>query len=250
MTINGKSATYCTDRQWIGRADCAHCSIRKLMLFSGIPESDFAGLLQPVDNHVYRTGATLYEEGQSGQTLFSIRRGMLKLLYRTPDGSQRIVRLLGRGVTVGLELLDAGTPYQHTAVAAHDLDICSIPVATLKQLETRHPELCDKVRQQVQRQLDRADHWIKALNTGVARVRVAKLLLLLTEISADRNGDIQLLSRDDMAAVVGMTTETVSRVTADFKRRGLLRKVAANTFRCEAQLLEQLIAEEEAVAAQ
>lgn len=240
MTNSRKATNYCTDHQWKGRADCAHCGIRKLMLFSGIPDSGFAHLLQPVDNHLYRAGATLYEEGIHGQMAFSIRRGLVKLLYRTPDGSQRIVRLLGRGVTIGLELLDKGVTYHHTAIAVQNVDLCTIPLPTLRNLESEYPALCDKVRQQLQYQLDCADHWIKSLNTGVARARIARLLQLLMEIGADRNGDIQLLPRDDMAAVVGVTAETASRIVADFKRRGVLAKVASNTYRCDVPLLQRL----------
>jgi CRP/FNR family transcriptional regulator, anaerobic regulatory protein len=238
-----KMANYCTNHEWKGRADCAHCGIRQLMLFSGLPESGFTELLQPIDNHLYSAGASLYEEGVRGQTVYSIRRGLLKLLYRTPDGSQRIVRLHGKGITIGLELLDANVAYHHTAVAVEDVDACAIPLATLKNLQVRFPSLCDKVRQQLQQQVDRADQWIKDLNTGVAWSRVARLLLLLRELGADRNGDIELLPREDMAAVVGVTTETASRIVADFKRRGLLLKVTGNTYRCNAQQLDQLLTE-------
>lgn len=241
MPSSPDKTTYCTDDRWQGRADCVHCGIRHLMLFSGIPDSGFAHLLKPIDNHVYDAGATIYEEGTRSQTVFSIRRGMVKLLNRTPDGNQRIVRLLGKGVTIGLELLDHGAGYHHTAVAVQDLDLCSIPLATLRDLEARFPALCDKVRQQVQHQVDRADHWIIALNTGVTRARIAQLLLLLMEIGADRNGDIQLLPREDMAAVVGVTTETASRVIAEFRRLGLLTKVANGTFRCSARQLQALV---------
>ncbi len=236
-----KKINYCTDHHWQGRADCAHCGIRHLMLFADVPDNGFDHLLHPIDNHIYRAGATLYDEGVRGQTVFSIRRGLVKLLYRAPDGSQRIVRLLGRGVTVGLELLDDGVAYQHTAVAIQDVDLCAIPLSTLQDLQQRFPPLCDKVRHQVQLQVDRADHWIKALNTGVARERITQLLLLLLDIGADRNGDIQLPPREDMAAIVGVTMETASRVIADFKRRGILIKVAQDTFRCEPQQLQQLL---------
>jgi len=243
MPMTNKPASYCTDSEWLGRSDCAQCGIRKLMLFSKLPEHSFANLLQPIDNHHYKTGATIYEEGIRGRHVFSIRRGLVKLLYQTSDGSQRIVRLLGRGVTIGLEVLDADVAYQHTAVVVQDVDLCMIPRKTLRDLEVKFPALCDQVRQQLQHQIERADHWIKALNTGSARARIAQLLLLLLDIGSDRNGDIQLLPRDDMAAVVGVTTETASRIIAEFGRRGLLSRVASNTYRCSVPQLQQVLAE-------
>ncbi|BAZ92963.1 Crp/Fnr family transcriptional regulator [Thiohalobacter sp. COW1] len=240
MTGQTKPASYCTDRKWKGRADCSHCGIRRLMLFSELPEVSFAHLLKPIDNFVLVPGGILYEEGKGGEVVYSIRRGLVKLMHSKPSGEQRIVRLLGQGAVVGLELLDAGVPYQHTAMAVQPVDVCAIPVSTLRDLEAHHPELCDRIRQQLQYHVDRADHWIKTLNTGVARDRIAQLLLLLTELAPDRNGDIQLLPRDDMAAVVGMTPETASRIIADFRRRGLLAKIAPGTYRIEKQRLQRL----------
>jgi CRP-like cAMP-binding protein len=211
-----------------------------MMLFSPLPDGSFTELLQPIDNLRYQPGSVLYQEGKRGKMVFSIRRGLVKLLCQGPDGSQRIVRLLGKGSVVGLERLDQRVGYHHTAIAVQELDLCAIPLVTLQDLERQHPELCDRVRQQLQYQVDRADHWIKKLNTGVARARIAHLLLLLQELGANRNGDIELLPREDMAAVVGVTKETASRIIAVFKRQRLIYKVAANTFRVESVKLHEL----------
>lgn len=240
MTGQAKPASYCTDRNWKGRADCSHCGIRRLMLFSPLPEDSFGHLLKPIDNFMLDAGGVLYEEGRPGELVYSIRRGLVKLMHRKPDGEQRIVRLLGQGAVVGLELLDAGVAYQHTAMAVQPVDVCAIPVATLRDLEAHHPELCDRVRQQLQYHVDRADHWIKSLNTGISRDRIAQLLLLLAELAPDRNGDIELPPRDDMAAVVGMTPETTSRIIADFRRRGLIAKIAPGTYRIEKRRLQAM----------
>lgn len=240
MPSSPDKTTYCTDHRWQGRADCVHCGIRHLMLFSGIPDSGFAHLLKPIDNHVYDAGATIYEEGTRSQTVFSIRRGMVKLLNRTPDGNQRIVRLLGKGVTIGLELLDHGAGYHHTAVAVQDLDLCSIPLATLRDLEARFPALCDKVRQQVQHQVDRADHWIIALNTGVTRARIAQLLLLLMEIGAVSGSQASTRrSRASPAEPVSSSASSTSTrctksrpLTASASRRQCVADCTSSTRQC------------------
>jgi CRP/FNR family transcriptional regulator, anaerobic regulatory protein len=234
----------CTDHQWVGRSDCSRCAIREVMLFSGLPTEAFGNLLRPIDNEHFAPDAVLYHEGRSGTEVFSIRRGLVKLLSRSLDGTERIVRLLGQGSVVGLEILDKGVRYQHTAVAVQPVDLCRIPLATLMDLERRHPQLCDSVRKQVQQHVNRADHWIKHLNTGKARSRIAELLLLSAEIAADRNGDIYLLSRDDMAAVAGVTKETASRIIAEFKRHRLIYRVTATTYRIEASRLRELIEQE------
>ena len=63
-------------------------------------------MLQPIDHFVFQPGSVLYEAGGRGDYLYSIRRGLIKLLHVARDGTQRIVRIMGPGATVGLEMLD------------------------------------------------------------------------------------------------------------------------------------------------
>ncbi len=213
------------------------------MLFSGLPDTAFNSTLRPIDNFVYAAGTTLYDEGQAGEVIFSIRRGLVKVLHLSADGSQRILRLLGGGSAVGLELLDGGTQYRHSAVAVNQLDVCRIPVSTIAALEKEFPQLSRQARHRLQEHLDRADEWILTMGTGPARQRIAHLLLFLRRYSADPNGDTELLPGEDMAAIVGTSVETVSRIIADLKRRRLLSRVAAHLYRCDRQALEAITRE-------
>lgn len=216
---------YCIDAEWNGRADCTHCGVRHLMLFANLPESAFEHLLYPIDNLKYPKGSTLCEAGRNNGAVYSIRRGLVKLIHIAPDGVQRIVRLLGKGSVIGLELLDGTTGYQHSSVAITDLDVCRVPVETLTQLEKEFSDICLQIRLRLQDNLDQADKWITELNTGPAIHRVAYLLLMLHEFSNHKNGDIEILERNDMAAIIGTSTETVCRIIADLKRRKIVNKI-------------------------
>lgn len=244
MPHGNKNLSYCTNRSWSGRANCAHCSVRSLMLFSRLPPESFEHLLQPIDHELHQTGSLLYQEGASGKDVFSIRQGLVKLVKSSADGSERVVRMLGRGAVIGLELFQRNGLYKHSAIAVQDLDVCRIPMVTLQDLDRHYPELCNDVRKELQMHIDRADHWIRHLNTGKARSRIAELILLLVDIAADRNGDVELVSRDDMASIVGVTKETASRVIAEFKRHKLIYKVAVNRYRVSADQLRDLIIRE------
>jgi CRP-like cAMP-binding protein len=211
------------------------------MLFSGLPDTAFEHMLQPVDHFIFSPGGLLHEAGRHGESIFSIRRGLVKLINVAPVGVQRIVRLLGPGSSVGLELLDGGEGYRHSVVAVNQVDACRIPVATVKQLQAEYPVLHNQVRERLQEQLDRADAWIVSMGTGPAKERVANLLLMLGEVSGDANGDIEMLGREDMAAIVGNSTETVSRIIAELKRRRLVYKVAAHLYRLDTEALRAIV---------
>jgi len=221
---NAIENTICTNIKWLGRAHCGKCHIRHLMLFAGIPDSAFDKVLQPIDHHLFQPGTVIYEAGTQKQFIYSIRRGLVKLTHITQDGTYRIVRLLGPGAAIGLELLDDVDSYHYTAVAIDQVDLCKIPIPTIRKLENLYPLLYERVALNLQEQLDLADQWIVTLGAGTAKQRVAQLILFLHKNYPDKNGNFIMLNGEDMAAMLGIATETVSRVIAEFKRQKLLLK--------------------------
>jgi CRP-like cAMP-binding protein len=237
---NESGQTFCTNAEWIGRAHCDKCHIRQLMLFSELPDTAFHNLLHPIDHFIYPPGSVLYEAGSHKAFIYSIRRGIVKLKHIAEDGSSRIVRLLGNGAAIGLELLDDAKSYHHTAIALTPVDLCKIPVSTIRQLESDHPKLCIHVGQQLQNQLNIADQWIIALSTGAARQRVAQLVLLLERFFSEDNGAFILINREDMAAMTGIAIETVSRMIAEFKRQKILYRFKDNYYMCNVAALQEI----------
>jgi CRP/FNR family transcriptional regulator len=237
---NESGQPFCTNAEWVGRAHCDKCHIRQLMLFSELPDTAFHNLLHPIDHFLYPPGSVLYESGTHKAFIYSIRRGMVKLEHIAEDGSSRIVRLLGNGAAIGLELLDGAKSYHHTAIAINQVDLCKIPVSTIKQLESDHPKLCIHVSQQLQNQLNIADQWIVALGTGAARQRVAQLVLVLEEFFSEDNGAFALINREDMAAMTGIAVETVSRMIAEFKRQKILYRYRDNFYMCNVAALKEI----------
>ena len=237
-TAPGK--TVCTNVKWLGRAHCKKCHIRHLMLFSELPDSAFEKLLQPIDHFLHPSGSEIYHTDSNKKFIYSIRHGIVKLVDVSKDGTNRIVRLLGPGAAIGLELLDGANGYHHIAVAVTPIDLCRIPVSTIKQLKSKHPKLYERVGERLQEQLDIADQWIVALGAGTAKQRVAHLLLILDEFFADKNGTFILLNREDMAAVIGIAVETVSRAIAEFKRQKILNKTKDKRYTCNISALQKI----------
>lgn len=209
----------CTNPEWVGRAQCAVCDVRGFVLFSSLGAHELDRILQPIDNLHVPQQATLYEQGVAAPCVFTVRSGVLKLRVDLPNGGQRIVRLLRPGDVAGLEAL-VGEPYHHTAIALHDADVCRIPREVVMQLDKTQPSVHLALMQRWQRSIDQADHFIVALSTGSAEARMARLLLTLG--CGNSQADTPMPSREDMGALLGITTETASRIIADFRRRGLI----------------------------
>jgi CRP-like cAMP-binding protein len=212
--------TNCTNVEWVGRSKCAACEVRNFVLFSGLSKGELDAILQPIDNLRVPQHAVLYAQAEEAPNLYTLRSGLIKLRVDLPNGGQRIVRLLRQGDVAGMETL-VGDPYHHTAVALLDTDVCRIPREVVLLLDKTSPSVHKALLQRWQHLIDQADHFIVALSTGPAESRMARLLLTLG--CHGPHPETLLPSREDMGALLGLTTETASRVIADFKRRGLIQ---------------------------
>jgi CRP-like cAMP-binding protein len=212
---------------WSGEADCRNCALRTSALFAGLAEQDFDRIHDPIDQFDLKPGTALYKAGDVGDYMYTVRSGAIKLVQYLPDGSQRIVRIVRGTDVLGLEaLLDEG--YHHDAVALQRSEVCRFPTRVVRSLSQDNPNLHRELMARWQRALNEADAWLTELSTGSARQRVARLLLRLVR---DReSSECELFSREDMGAMLGITTETASRTIASFKRESLLVESRPNNF--------------------
>jgi CRP-like cAMP-binding protein len=231
-----RAGALCTDATWLGRADCHHCAVRKDVLFGELEDLELNAILEPIDQYCHPPHSVLYHVDEESSHLFTIRAGLVKLVSHRADGTLRIVRLLGRGDVVGLEAMLGGR-YEHTAVALARSDVCRIPAAALRRLDARSPALHRRLLETWRSHLTRADESITELSTGSVRDRVRNLLIFLQRATQDRTGALALLNREDLAAMIGVRVESVSRVIAEAKRNGILRPLGGERYQLDRQAL-------------
>lgn len=213
------------DSAWRGAERCKNCAIRHLVLFANIEQGEFDRLHLPIDDIEYDPGHRLYLQGDKPPFVYTIRSGLVKLVQRLPNGDRRIVRLLRQGDLAGLEGLE-GQPMDHDAIAMDYVRVCRIPKSVIEIMRRDTPWLHETLLQRWQRALSNANTWITRLSTGNSKERVARLLLLLDQSSEDDS--FFLPGREDMGAMLGITTESASKATAEFRRKGWLKPLQNN----------------------
>ncbi len=228
-----------SNQAWDGNPDCLHCTIRGSALFSGLNEQDFESIHEPVEQLTLEPGNVLYEAGDTGHHLFTVRSGLLKLVQYLPDGTQRIVRLAHGTDVLGLEMLVADH-YQHEVIALRTSELCRYPKEAVIRISQSNPKLHKDLMARWQKALSEADAWITKLSTGSSRKRMANLLLRLTE--KEDPSKCFLLSREDIGSILSMTLETASRTISEFKRTGLITEIRHNYFELDVPALKAVVA--------
>ena len=208
------------DSAWQGTSDCRNCGIRDMVLFADLNEQDFGEIHTPIDDMVYAANTALYTEGEKALGVFTLRKGMVKLVRTTADGRERIVRVLRPGDVVGLEAM-ATARYDTEAISLVEAHVCRIPLAVLHHLSSNSPRLHKRLMQKWQQALKDADDWLADLNFGSARQRVAALALKMRD--PEQPSITTFFARDDMGAMLDIKLETVSREISRLVRDGALK---------------------------
>jgi CRP-like cAMP-binding protein/CheY-like chemotaxis protein len=170
----------------------------------------------------FKKNQIIYYNGDKGNGLYIVISGKVKTVKLTEDGRELMTGIFSSDEYLGVNAMLSNEPYSDTASALEDTQVCIIPKEQLDELISLYPEvarefiniLANDVREKEEQLLQLAYHSV--------RKRMAEVLLRLYHQGNDN--ERFKISREDMAAMAGMATETVSRTLTDFKDETLIEK--------------------------
>lgn len=235
----------CSEEDWAGRERCKACPIYELI--KSQTDSKILVWLEQVLGaiEIYRPNPAevICLAGEKGKYIFSVRDGIFKAVRYSQGGEYRIVRLFKGGENFGLELL-ASSHLEHSVVAVDQSEICRIPLSVVKKVGEEVPELCEHLMEEWHNQLRQADTWIVQFSTGTVRSRLARLIIYLSAWHPEgKYSTVRLLPGQELAAILGVAPESISRVIAEWKRQKVLQRlpgIGLENYRFDSAHLEQV----------
>ncbi len=164
----------------------------------------------------------IYYEGDQPAGLYLILTGRVKTYKLSEDGRELLTAIYGPEEYFGVNALLMTDSYHESAEAVEDTSLCMLPKDTVEQLIHNYPEVGMEFIKILSNNLKEKEEQLLQLAYHSVRKRMAQVLLRLA--GAEAEGSILKISRDDLAAMAGMATETVSRTLSDFKDEGLIEK--------------------------
>ena len=223
--------------------ECALCCLKIPALHTNLASPPHVVEFQRITDVSLRSREILYRESSLGESVYFIRHGLIKLIQYQPNGRERVLRLLQTGNMLGLESL-SGTRYHHEAVALSQVKICRIPHTLFRSLIAQMLLRFEDLMLRWQQNLDLADACISQFSTGSIQGRVARLLLFLTTAGDLHHcTTINLLNREDMAATLGVASESVCRTISHFRQIGILRLSDTGQYQCDIEALQKIAAD-------
>lgn len=194
-------------------------------LFNGLPDSVFSIRNKNKRKLFYKEGDIIFREGDCPQGVYRVTKGLVKKTTQTHFRLDHLFYLCKTGEYFGHHALLSDEDHNDTAVALTACQLTFIPKEDfLKALELSH-ELTHRLLKSLGHEFNVFVSYSKILAKHTVRERMAIFILVLHEkfkLDLALPNPI-LLSRDDLASLVGTTKESVVRTLRDFKEQRLIQ---------------------------
>ncbi|WP_414689789.1 Crp/Fnr family transcriptional regulator [Nocardioides sp.] len=201
--------------------------LRQAPLFSALDDESMAALHASMSETKLRRGDVLFHEGDSGDKLYVVLDGKVKLGRTSSDGRENLLAIMGPGQMFGeLSLFDPG-PRSATVTAVTDATFASLSHEDLLKWLDGRPVVARGLLAQLAGRLRKANDVVADLVFSDVPGRVAKALLDLADRfgrTADDGVHVHHdLTQEELAQLVGASRETVNKALADFAQRGWIK---------------------------
>ncbi|RZK15831.1 MAG: response regulator [Pedobacter sp.] len=168
----------------------------------------------------------IYVEDDEPTHLYYLVKGQIKTYKRFKDGRELSSSLYHNGDFFGYEAICNGALYTDNAATLTDSEIIQIQKSDFMEYLLNHQSVSKMFISLLSGSVQDKGKQMLQLAYSSVRKRVADALLQVANKFAQNTNDscIIKISRDDLAALVGTASETVSRMLADFKDEKLIDK--------------------------
>lgn len=207
---------------------CSDCAVRDSALCGSLDDAELRALNTIGERRRYPRGSTIIWAGDESVICANVLSGVLKLATSTQDGREQIVGLLYPADFVGRPYAEET---DNNVEALTDVELCVFPRRSFERVLTDHARMERLLLQRTLAALQDARARMLMLARKTASEKVADFLLeMATKVGAEgcrasANGPLTFdlpLTRGQMADVLGLTIETVSRQLTRLKTAGII----------------------------
>jgi len=192
--------------------------LKKVPIFSDLTESALQLILSKSRTLKFRKGAVLMSEGETGESLYLIHSGQVKIFVSEEDGNEMTLFIEGPGSYIGeISLLD-GAPRTASAITLEKTEVISISKNAFIEVITENPDIAFNIISALTQKLRRATESIRSL---ALKNVYQRLVLKLLELAEEEDG-YKVISRRyshlELGKMIGASREMVGKVMAELTR--------------------------------
>lgn len=180
--------------------------------------------------HQFKKKDFIYTSGNYPRGIYFIQKGKVKTYKSNEDGKDYIVGLYNTGDFFGYLSLMEDKPYHESAETLEESQIYFIPKEDFYELIRKNRDIANRFIKMLSNNIIEMEDRMLKLAYNSVRKRVAEGLLMLekTYNKEQKQPFTMPINREDLANLVGTSTETVIRTLSDFKEEKLIDVKASN----------------------
>ncbi|HRM12775.1 MAG TPA: Crp/Fnr family transcriptional regulator [Flavobacterium sp.] len=203
---------------------CEQCIVREFSSLKTLTKEELLTLSDCKTSHIIKKGDAIFEEGENVNGIYCIKEGVCKLTKLSANGKDHIVKLVTRGELLGQRSMISDEPVNLSAIALEDMQVCFIPKTEVMGYFDKNNQFSLSVMKSICGDLKDADDHLVNLAQKTVKERLAETLLYLHDTFGKKedNSLKVVLSRDELASMIGTATESCIRLLSDFNKLGLI----------------------------
>jgi CRP/FNR family cyclic AMP-dependent transcriptional regulator len=225
--------------------DCTKCPLRKEGYFCQMADGSVAAFGKAKFTTSYPVGALLFVEGQVPRSVYMLCQGQVKLTTASTEG-KTIMRVAESGELLGLHSAISGDPHELSAETLQPCQVDFVRRDDFLKLLREQPDIVVNAMLQFSDDYRRAFQQIRYLGlTTSASEKLASFLLESAARGYETPQGVSFnlnLTHEEIAQVVGVRRETVTRGMAEFRYRSLISTKGPTILIRNRKALEAMIA--------
>lgn len=193
------------------------------------------------ENSYYLDGESIYTEGNNSNTIYLIRKGIVKCYKFDELGKELITSLYKGDDLFGCTSFTQNIPYQESATAIEDTELTGISKQELKDILNKNHKVALELIELMNLNLSSIKEELLKMAYGSVTKKTAATILKFAEKMNKNIKDPFKISRSDLASVAGIATETFIRTMTIFKKEGLIEIEGRNIKVIDINKLEQML---------
>jgi len=205
--------------------------LRNLPLFRDLDVSQLEAIAAATAEQRVRAGTELFRRGDPCDGIHVVVLGRVKLALQGQAGAEKVIEIIGPGLSFGESVMFMGKPHMLQAEALADSLLLFIRKNALLEAVACNPQFARRMLDELSARLYRlvADIEGYTLKSATARVTAYLLAALADGASPGQSADVALTaSKSVLASRLNITREHFSRILHELSQAGLIQVSGRN----------------------
>jgi len=210
--------------------------IKSSSIFSSLNDDELNELAGLAVDRSLISGEFVFWDGDAPEWFYIVAEGKVKVLKHSSSGKEFIIAFFGPSEMFGEVAVFENKPYPASAQAVTEAKVLGIKKEDFLSFLATHPQVALRIIGVLGGRLRDAQGRLRDLAGERVEQRLASVLLMLSA----KLGSTLPFTRQEIADMVGTTTETAIRVMSTLKDRRIIRSVRGEVVILDEQKLRLL----------